>query len=269
MDNINHIYKNHPKPAYRGVIENADAAGNADSVSLQTKIGFTSRINQTTIIDIKFTCCGQDSAAVFASYLAGLVKGKDILQAAFISYRQLQPYFNAAPGNLKPAALAALRAFSDMLSSYWSSTDQKLYPLDDNRVVVAMSGGIDSSVTAKMLVEEGYQVIGVTLKLLPDSLNYRNKSETCCSPTYITLARRVCLELGIPHLVLDIADEFKETIIDTFFDKYMQGITPNPCVDCNPRIKFGLLLDRSLQLGAGYMATGHYCILEKNRTPAL
>lgn len=123
-----------------------------------------------------------------------------------------------------------------------------------SHIVVAMSGGVDSSVAAALLKEEGHRVIGVTLRLL--------KMETgfgCCGSTRdIEDARAVCSSLGIPHFVMEFADDFKASVRDPFVSSYLAGETPNPCVACNRFIKFDALLKKAEALGADYVATGHY-----------
>lgn len=131
----------------------------------------------------------------------------------------------------------------------------------DTTVVVAMSGGVDSSVVAGLLHEQGYRVIGITLQLwdyTPASEGGTKKFGTCCALDDVYDARRVCQTLGIPHYVLNYESEFKEKVIDDFVDTYLAGATPIPCVRCNQRIKFDSLLKKAKQLGADALATGHY-----------
>ena len=127
----------------------------------------------------------------------------------------------------------------------------------DTRVVVAMSGGVDSSVVAAMLAEEGYDVVGVTLQLYDHGAALARKG-ACCAGRDIHDARRVAERMGFPHYVLDYENVFRESVIDEFADSYLAGATPVPCIRCNERVKFRDLLGVAKDLDADCMATGHY-----------
>ena len=127
----------------------------------------------------------------------------------------------------------------------------------DTRVVVAMSGGVDSSVVAAMLAEEGYDVVGVTLQLYDHGAALAKKG-ACCAGLDIHDARRVAETMGFPHYVLDYENIFKDAVIDEFADSYLGGATPVPCIRCNERVKFKDLLETARDLDADCMATGHY-----------
>ena len=132
----------------------------------------------------------------------------------------------------------------------------------DTRVVVAMSGGVDSSVVAAQLAEEGYDVVGVTLQLYDHGAALAKKG-ACCAGLDIHDARRVAEEMGFPHYVLDYENIFKDAVIDEFAESYLAGATPVPCIRCNERVKFKDLLETARDLEADCMATGHY-IQRKN-----
>lgn len=134
------------------------------------------------------------------------------------------------------------------------------------RVLVAMSGGIDSTVTAILLHEQGYEVIGITMKTWDYAQAGGQKKETgCCSLDSINDARMVAVKLGFHHFIIDIRDEFGESVIDNFVEEYLAGRTPNPCVMCNTHIKWQALLRRADQLDCSYIATGHYAkVVQEN-----
>jgi tRNA-specific 2-thiouridylase len=138
----------------------------------------------------------------------------------------------------------------------------------ERKVLVGMSGGVDSSAVAALLVEQGYEVIGITIKTYDYELtggNIGNES-SCCSLDGINDARKVALQLGIAHYVVDFTVPFKARVIDYFTSEYMHGRTPNPCVVCNRHIKWGELLRKADALGAAYIATGHYARIRKDTT---
>ncbi len=129
------------------------------------------------------------------------------------------------------------------------------------RVLLGMSGGVDSSVAGYLLREQGYEVIGVTMKVWPQDCISRAEDK-CCGPQAIADARGVAHSLGIPHYVVDEADQFERLVIDYFSSEYQAGRTPNPCVMCNEKLKFGNLWSKAAALGCDYIATGHYAIIE-------
>jgi tRNA-specific 2-thiouridylase len=131
----------------------------------------------------------------------------------------------------------------------------------NKRVLLGMSGGVDSSVAGYLLREQGYEVIGVTMKVWPQDCISRAEDK-CCGPQAVADARNVAHSLGVPHYVVDEADEFERLVIDYFSSEYQAGRTPNPCVMCNEKLKFGNLWSKAEALGCDYIATGHYAIIE-------
>jgi tRNA-specific 2-thiouridylase len=132
------------------------------------------------------------------------------------------------------------------------------------KVLVAMSGGIDSTVSAVLLHHEGYEVIGITMKTWDYATSGGSKKETgCCSLDSINDARQVAVDMGFPHYIIDIREEFGDYVIDNFVEEYLAGRTPNPCVLCNTHIKWEALLKRADAMNCDYIATGHYAQIRK------
>ena len=139
---------------------------------------------------------------------------------------------------------------------------------NQKRVLLGMSGGVDSSVAGYLLREQGYDVIGVTMKVWPQDCISRAEDK-CCGPQAVADARAVAHSLGIPHYVVDEADQFERMVIDYFTSEYQAGRTPNPCVICNEKLKFGNLWGKAEALGCDYIATGHYAIIEHQEDRAV
>ncbi len=127
--------------------------------------------------------------------------------------------------------------------------------MKEKTVVVGMSGGVDSSVSACLLKDEGYNVLGVTMMFLDNEETKKSIED----------AKKICKQIGITHKVIDLRKEFKDLVIKNFIDSYQKGYTPNPCVVCNKYFKFGLFYEKAKELGANYIATGHYAKIENNQ----
>ena len=136
----------------------------------------------------------------------------------------------------------------------------------DTRVVVAMSGGVDSSVAAALLKQQGYEVVGMMMRLWSDDAMGGETYNRCCTPAQMADARRIANQLDIPFYVLDTKDVFRNIVVQYFLDGHRAGVTPNPCMECNRHIRFEYLLNNALAMDADYLATGHYARIDNDES---
>jgi len=209
--------------------------------------------------------CGATRAATAA--VAEMVDGEAVLDAARIGIDQV----DEAIGGLTPAKRHAAQLASDALhralAKAASSAEQLAEP-NGERVLVAMSGGVDSAVAALLERERGAEVVGVTLKLWADPET--DGAKACCSPEAVLGARSLALSLGIPHLTLDLEEQFRRRVVAEFVSGYAAGTTPNPCIACNGEVRIAAMVDLATRLGATHLITGHYArIVEDESGPLL
>ncbi|MDD3818522.1 MAG: tRNA 2-thiouridine(34) synthase MnmA [Actinomycetota bacterium] len=253
-----------------GEITQPDATGTSSVFSCGGHIKFTARITGNIISDIKFRASGCNYITAAAGYLTTLAKNRDLLDSTLITEKEIEDYLGEFPEGKKHVPGMVIAAFQNLITDYISKPHTKnIYKKNINRVAVALSGGIDSSMIASMLKDEGMDLIGVTMRLLPSDTDWKDINGMYRLNSDIRDARMVSLQLEIPHIVIDLTELFEERIIEPFCSEYSKGRTPNPCVECNKYIKFGALLDKVKMLGAEYLATGHYCRINKSEISGL
>jgi tRNA-specific 2-thiouridylase len=215
--------------------------------------------------------CGATRAASAA--VAEMVDGATVLEAARIGTDQV----DEALGGLTPAKRHAAQLAADALHralAQAAASDEHLAtgvepaPSTSDRVLVAMSGGVDSAVAALLERERGADVVGVTLKLWADPQT--DGAKACCSPEAVLGARALAHSLGVPHLTLDLEEEFRRRVVAGFVSGYAAGSTPNPCIACNGEVRIAAMVDLAERLGASYLVTGHYArIVDDGEGPLL
>ena len=209
--------------------------------------------------------CGATRAATAA--VAEMVDGETVIDASRIGIDEV----DEAVGGLTPAKRHAAQLAADALHRALASaaaSTQTLAAPREGRVLIAMSGGVDSAVAALLERERGADVLAVTLKLWADPET--DGAKACCSPEAVLGARAVAHSLGIPHLTLDLEEEFRRRVVGTFLDGYGAGATPNPCIVCNGEVRIAAMVDLAERLGAERLVTGHYArIVEDGDGPLL
>ena len=268
-------------PSNTGEIAAADGAGVAGSAACGAVIKIFIRFRDGDIEDTSFQASGTGAAIAAGSIMTEAIKGKswqeaaaygiDVLRESICGVGVAENDAGKSRAGLKiddsRAAQAAQFAIEALHLAFADSFRRGRFPLaadtDANAVIVAMSGGVDSSVACLLEKKVGRKVIGVTLRLAAQNEDDDTGADaySCCSPRAIQEARALCHSLGIPHLTLDFTEDFTRLVIDDFISEYLSGRTPNPCIKCNAALRFPALVEVADRLGAAKVATGHYARL--------
>jgi tRNA-uridine 2-sulfurtransferase len=224
------------------------------------------RLEQGRVADAGFDAEGCGALTAAASAVVEYVRGEPVMRVALLTPQEI----SVALGELSPAKLHAADLATDALhrSLALAAKDGAIsLPAAPRRTLVAMSGGVDSAVAAQMALDRGDDVVAVTVELWADPAT--DGSASCCSPQAVVGARALAHRMGIPHLTLDLRDEFRAGVVDPFLDGYAGGSTPNPCVRCNGFVRFDAMLALAERLGAARLATGHYARIQDDGCGAL
>ena len=224
-------------------------------------VTFSIQTDGTHVTDAGFTADGCGASHAAASAAVTLVRGATLLDAARIGQSEIADELGGmSPGKIHAAAVAAdaLARALGMAVRARGSVSGPAGP-DTSRTLVAMSGGVDSSVVALLCAREG-EAVAVTLELWADPENDAEKS--CCSSSAVSQARALAHQLGLPHFTLDLREEFRKGVVEPFIASYQAGDTPNPCVGCNGHVRLDAMLEFADRLGCGTLATGHYARVE-------
>jgi tRNA-specific 2-thiouridylase len=247
-----------PEGAFTGAAGGA-ACGDLSRVSLILADGVIERVS------FDAEGCGATRAATAA--VAEMVEGEAVIEAGRLRADEV----DAAIGGLTPAKRHAAQLAADALHRALASaaaSPQRLAPDSPARVLVAMSGGVDSAVAALLERERGAEVVGVTLKLWAD--RETDGAKACCSPEAVLGARALAHSLDMPHLTLDLEEEFRRRVVAGFVSGYAAGATPNPCIVCNGEVRIAAMIDLAERLGASHLVTGHYArIVDDGAGPLL
>lgn len=245
-------------PSGRGRLPESGHQAVAGGAACGDMVVFGLRVEDGVIVEAGFEAAGCGAATAAGSAAVTLILDQPILEAARVGVQEISEEL----GGLSPAKLHAAELACDAL--HWAlgraAQDVALaLPAAPQRMLVAMSGGVDSSVAALLCRRDGHEVVGVTLELWADQDNDAEKS--CCSASAVRAARRQAHLLGLPHLTLDLRDEFRAGVVAPFLAAHAQGDTPNPCIRCNGDVRLDAMLDLAARLGAQGLATGHYARL--------
>jgi tRNA-specific 2-thiouridylase len=262
MDDARRAYEDHLNgPRGRGALAAAPNAGAAGGAACGDLIRVAVRVVNGVVVEAGFDASGCGAVVAAGSAAVSLVEDSAFLDAARIGPNDIdQELGGLLPSKMHAATLAA-DALHRALGSAAKDREIHLEPRmsaqrESRRTLVAMSGGVDSAVAAQMALDAGDDVVAVTLELWSDPDGDGTKS--CCSPQAVTGARALAHRMGIPHITLDLRDEFRRQVVEDFVAEYEAGRTPNPCVRCNGLVRFGEMLQLAEALHADRLATGHY-----------
>jgi tRNA-specific 2-thiouridylase len=269
MDDARRAYEEHLNgPRGRGALADAAHQGAAGGAACGDLIRVGLRVENGRIQEAGFDASGCGAVVAAGSAVVELVSGSAFLDACRIGPHDIDKELGGLLPSKAHAATLAADALHRALGSaardsthlYRNSSGQRA--TSGRRTLVAMSGGVDSAVAAQMALDAGDDVVAVTLELWADP--HGDGSKSCCSPQAVTGARALAHRMGIPHITLDLREEFKREVVDDFVAAHEAGDTPNPCVRCNGLVRFGEMLELAEALKADRLATGHYARIESD-----
>jgi tRNA-uridine 2-sulfurtransferase len=269
MDDARDAFEQHLYgPRGRGALAGAPFAGAAGGAACGDLIAIRIRVEDGRVVEAGFDASGCGAVVAAGSAVVELVAGSEFLDAARIGPDDIDNELGGLlPSKAHAATLAADALHRALGAAAKTAGDREIDVVGDmrgerrsRRTLVAMSGGVDSAVAAQMALDAGDNVVAVTLELWSDPNGDGTKS--CCSPQAVTGARALAHRMGIPHITLDLRDEFRRDVVDDFVAEYEAGRTPNPCVRCNGLVRFGEMLQLADALNADRLATGHYARIE-------
>lgn len=235
-----------------------DAVGESGSAGCGDVVRVQLRIGGGRVTEARFLAFGCGAATGAANAACERLTGTTLADALTLSAGWLDRELGGMGTERRHGPELVADAVARALEAWFSIRLGTIgLPLNGNRVAVAMSGGVDSAVAAKLLHDAGYEVVGVTMRLWHDP-GAAAAERSCCSPETVQLARRTAHSLGIPHLTIDAAEVFRRGVVESFIRGYAEGRTPNPCVTCNGEVRFAVLAQAAALLGARRLATGHY-----------
>ena len=274
MDDARRAFEEHlHAPRGRGALADARFAGAAGGAACGDLIAIRLDVNGGRIRGAGFDASGCGAVQAAGSAVVELVSGSAFLDACRIGPHDIDKELG---GLLPSKAHAATLAADALHRALGAAARHSLHLTRDirgsgvtsaRRTLVAMSGGVDSAVAAQMALDAGDDVVGVTLELWSDP--HGDGTKSCCSPQAVTGARALAHGMGIPHITLDLREEFKREVVDDFVRAHEAGDTPNPCVRCNGIVRFSEMLELATALGADRLATGHYARIDHDETGPL
>src|SRR3954449_6451474 len=266
MDDARRTFEEHLYgPRGRGALADAPFAGAAGGAACGDLIRVAVRVEARRIAEAGFDASGCGAVVAAGSAVVALVQGRDFLEACRVGPTDIDREL----GGLLPSKAHAATLAADALHRALGAAAREIDVDRDmrgerrsRRTLVAMSGGVDSAVAAQMALDAGDDVVAVTLELWADPSG--NGAKSCCSLQAVTGARALAHRMGIPHITLDLRDEFRREVVDDFVAGHEAGRTPNPCVRCNGLVRFTEMLALAEGLAAARLATGHYARIERD-----
>jgi tRNA-uridine 2-sulfurtransferase len=258
-----HPFEQHlMEPTGRGPVALGAHVGSAGGAPCGDLVRVALALHDGRIAQVTFDADGCGAAIAAGSAVVSLVEGRSVLDAARVGAPDVSGELGGLSAGKFHAADLAADALHRALAAACAAGNEALAAPKPGRVVVAMSGGVDSAVAALLAAREGAAVVAVTLKLWADQEGDGERS--CCSPQAVLGARALAHSMGLPHLTLDLEDDFRGFVVEPYVAEHEAGRTPNPCVRCNGEVRFDAMLALADRLGADALATGHYARIERD-----